>query len=64
MEECRKGLYALAVGGTAVGTGLDVPHWFADDMAKEIVLLTRKPFITAPTSLLHKVLWTACLCRP
>jgi fumarate hydratase class II len=48
IEESRKGLYELAVGGTAVGTGLNAPHGFADDMAKEIALLTRKPFITAP----------------
>ena len=48
IEESRKALYALAVGGTAVGTGLNAPHGFADDMAKEIALLTRKPFITAP----------------
>jgi len=46
--ESRKGLYALAVGGTAVGTGLNAPHGFGEDMAKEVALLTRKPFITAP----------------
>ena len=43
----RQELYALAVGGTAVGTGLNAPKGFAIEMAKQIALLTGKPFITA-----------------
>lgn len=43
-----QGLYQLAVGGTAVGTGLNAPTGFAASMAQEIARLTGFPFITAP----------------
>ncbi|WP_158969314.1 class II fumarate hydratase [Chachezhania sediminis] len=48
IEASRGGLYKLAVGGTAVGTGLNAPAGFAADVAAEIATLTGKPFITAP----------------
>jgi len=38
----------LAQGGTAVGTGLNAPSGFAEDMAAQIAELTGRPFITAP----------------
>jgi len=41
-------LYGLALGGTAVGTGLNAPKGFAERAAQEIALLTGKPFITEP----------------
>ena len=44
----RAGLYRLACGGTAVGTGLNAPKDFSRDIAKEIAELTGKPFVTAP----------------
>lgn len=44
----RTGLYQLAVGGTAVGTGLNAPKGFANDVAAKIAELTGKPFVTAP----------------
>ncbi len=40
-------LYALALGGTAVGTGLNAPAGFAEAAAEEIAKLTGKPFRTA-----------------
>ncbi|MBO6016556.1 MAG: class II fumarate hydratase [Oscillospiraceae bacterium] len=40
-------LYELALGGTAVGTGLNAPEGFAELAAQEIATLTGKPFITA-----------------
>ncbi len=40
-------LYALALGGTAVGTGLNAPAGFAERAAAEIAALTGKPFVTA-----------------
>ncbi|MBR2824297.1 MAG: class II fumarate hydratase [Clostridia bacterium] len=40
-------LYALALGGTAVGTGLNAPAGFAEAAAAEIAKLTGKPFRTA-----------------
>jgi len=41
-------LHRLAQGGTAVGTGLNAPHGFAEAFAAEIANLTRLPFETAP----------------
>ncbi len=41
------GLYDLALGGTAVGTGLNCPAGFAEAVAKEIALETGLPFRTA-----------------
>jgi fumarate hydratase class II len=40
-------LYELALGGTAVGTGLNAPEGFAEKAAAEIASLTGKPFRTA-----------------
>jgi fumarate hydratase class II len=41
-------LYALAQGGTAVGTGLNCPPGFAERFAAAVAELTELPFITAP----------------
>ncbi|MBQ7544742.1 MAG: class II fumarate hydratase [Synergistaceae bacterium] len=41
-------LYRLALGGTAVGTGLNAPAGFAADSAHEIAELTGQPFTTSP----------------
>lgn len=48
IQGCRGGLYQLAVGGTAVGTGLNAPKGFSEAVAAQIAQLTGKPFITAP----------------
>ncbi len=40
-------LYALALGGTAVGTGLNTPNGFDRLVAEKIARLTGEPFITA-----------------
>ncbi len=40
-------LYELALGGTAVGTGLNAPAGFADRVAEVVGELTNKPFKTA-----------------
>ena len=42
------GLLDLALGGTAVGTGLNCPKGFAEAVAKEIAAETGVPFRTAP----------------
>jgi fumarate hydratase class II len=42
------GLYRLAAGGTAVGTGLNAPPGFDKKIAAEIASLTGHPFVTAP----------------
>lgn len=38
----------LALGGTAVGTGINTPEGYADNVAKHIARLTGHPFISAP----------------
>jgi len=48
VERSREGLYELALGGTAVGTGLNAPKGFSQDVAAKIAELTGKPFVTAP----------------
>lgn len=42
------GLYELAAGGTAVGTGLNTHPEFGARVAAEIARLTGKPFVSAP----------------
>lgn len=41
-------LYELALGGTAVGTGLNAPKGYAEGVAKELASITGLPFVTAP----------------
>ncbi|WP_137131283.1 class II fumarate hydratase [Rhizobium sp. FY34] len=48
LEISLPGLYELAQGGTAVGTGLNAPVGFAEKVAEEIAAITGLPFITAP----------------
>ncbi|MBK1646443.1 fumarate hydratase, class II [Thiocapsa imhoffii] len=48
LEASKGGLYRLAAGGTAVGTGLNAPKGFSADIAAEIAQLTGLPFVTAP----------------
>ncbi len=40
-------LYELALGGTAVGTGLNAPKGFSEDVAAQVASITGKPFRTA-----------------
>lgn len=42
------GLKELALGGTAVGTGLNAPAGFAEKVAEEVSRITGKTFVTAP----------------
>ncbi|MBC7150145.1 MAG: class II fumarate hydratase [Rhizobium sp.] len=48
IELTLPGLYELAQGGTAVGTGLNAPVGFAEKVAEEIAGITGLPFVTAP----------------
>ncbi|WP_027248885.1 class II fumarate hydratase [Planktothrix agardhii] len=41
-------LYELAIGGTAVGTGLNTPKGFAEKVSNQISQITGLPFISAP----------------
>ncbi|MFS8562927.1 MAG: class II fumarate hydratase [Rhabdochlamydiaceae bacterium] len=47
LEDSLKGVYKLALGGTAVGTGLNTLEGFDRDVAKQIAQLTNLPFVTA-----------------
>jgi len=48
LEAVLDGLFDLAIGGTAVGTGLNAPAGFAEGMAKTIADLTGLPFRSHP----------------
>jgi fumarate hydratase class II len=48
VRQSLAGLYELALGGTAVGTGMDSPAGFDVEVAAEIATLTGQPFVTAP----------------
>ena len=47
LKSAVKPLYSLALGGTAVGTGLNTPKGFAENIAAEVANITGKPFVTA-----------------
>src|SRR6185295_20294019 len=47
IETALQGVYRLALGGTAVGTGLNSAPGFAEVAAAEIAKLTGLPFVTA-----------------
>jgi fumarate hydratase class II len=48
IESSLQGVYHLALGGTAVGTGINSAPGFAEAAAAEIAHLTGLPFVTAP----------------
>ena len=48
IENAVKGVYRLALGGTAVGTGINAAPGFGEAAAAEIAKLTKLPFVSAP----------------
>src|SRR6202163_425713 len=50
IEDALRGVYRLALGGTAVGTGINSAPGFAEAAAAEIAKLTGLPFVTAPNN--------------
>ena len=48
IEQTLPHLYELAIGGTAVGTGLNAPEGFGEECARKIAELTGRPFVQAP----------------
>ncbi|HWB49817.1 MAG TPA: class II fumarate hydratase [Stellaceae bacterium] len=48
IDAALRGVYQLALGGTAVGTGINAPPGFAEAAAAGIAQLTGLPFVTAP----------------
>jgi fumarate hydratase, class II len=47
IEDALKGVYSLALGGTAVGTGINAAPGFGEAVAAEIARLTSLPFVSA-----------------
>jgi fumarate hydratase class II len=47
VEHVTRGLLKLAMGGTAVGTGINAPAGFGEEVAAEIASMTGTPFETA-----------------
>jgi fumarate hydratase class II len=48
LDAVLPGLYELAIGGTAVGTGLNAPAGFGEAVARRLAELTDLPFVSAP----------------
>jgi len=48
IEHALKDVFALALGGTAVGTGINTHPQFAEKSAQKIAELTALPFVSAP----------------
>ena len=48
IQGCLPRMYQIALGGTAVGTGLNTHRDFAQNVADEIASITGLPFVTAP----------------
>src|SRR5438876_3613909 len=48
IEDALKGVYRLALGGTAIGTGINAAPGFAEAAAAEIARFTGLPFVSAP----------------
>jgi fumarate hydratase class II len=48
LDDALQGVYRLALGGTAVGTGINAAPGFAEAAAAEIARLTGLPFVSAP----------------
>jgi fumarate hydratase, class II len=48
LRSSLSGLFAIAAGGTAVGTGLNAPDGFAVEVGDELARLTGLPILTAP----------------
>ncbi len=48
LKACLPGLLQLAIGGTAVGTGLNTHPQFAEKCTQHIREITKEPFVSAP----------------
>jgi fumarate hydratase class II len=48
IDDALKGVYRLALGGTAVGTGINAAPGFAEAAAAQIAKLAGLPFVSAP----------------
>lgn len=68
VRDSMNGLYKLAAGGTAVGTGINTLPAFGPDIAAQIASLTGHPFVTAPNKFaaqggLDAMVWASAALR-
>ncbi len=61
VKQTLYGLYALAQGGTAVGTGLNTSPRFAEAFAAKIAEMTKLPFVSAPNKFEALATHDACV---
>ena len=61
VKQTLYGLYALAQGGTAVGTGLNTSPRFAEAFAAKIAEMTKLPFVSAPNKFEALAAHDACV---
>src|SRR6185369_4975309 len=47
LREAEKQLYAVNMGATAIGTGINVPKGYAESVARHLAKLTGKPIVPA-----------------
>src|SRR5262249_15113144 len=47
LRESEKGLFAVNMGGTAIGTGINVPKGYTERVATHLAELTEKPIVPA-----------------
>src|SRR6201981_509427 len=55
IEDALKGVYRLALRGTAVGTGINAAPGFGDSAAAEIAKITKQPFVSATNNFTVRV---------
>jgi fumarate hydratase, class II len=64
IKTALEGLYPLALGGTAVGTGVNAPAGFAEMAIREIARLTSLPFVPAANKFARRAATTrSSTCR-
>jgi fumarate hydratase class II len=61
IEHALDHLYEIALGGTAVGTGINTPKGYSEEVADVIARLTGLPFITAPNKFEALATCDACV---
>ena len=63
VKHATDGLLVLAMGGTAVGTGLNAPAGFGDQVAAGIATMTGAPYVTAENNSPPRARWTGWSAR-
>ena len=48
IEQALNNVYLLPIGGTAVGTGMNTPNGFGEEVSEQMAKLTKLPFLSTP----------------